>query len=201
MIGNGNVSQNQFYTLQVAGTLPVLKAEAKVYARIPSAVTADDDLIDSLLAAVTRWGEIYTSRSFRTQTWTLLQDSFEDRIQLRRSVLNKITSVKYLQDDSLSTVDGSTYYLKSGQHRSEILLFSGETWPTDGDVVEQALSIIFDTEAWSDTGLTDNAILRHFLHLYENRGDCDHHSPGDMRRLAKLSGATDLYDSIKIARV
>jgi len=194
------VNQNQVYTLTTPGTLPVLKAEAKLYVRVHSAVVADDALIDSMLDAVCYWGERYTGRSFRAQTWTMLQDSFGERIELRRSPLNAVTSVKHYVDGELAAVSADDYYLKKGRHWSEILLVDGSAWPTTTDTREQAIEVIFTTALWPDAKLTDNAILRHFLHMYENRGDCDHHSHSDMVRMARMSGATDLYDTIKITR-
>ena len=116
------MNQNQVYTLTTPGTLPVLKAEAKLYVRVHSAVVADDALIDSMLDAVCYWGERYTGRSFRAQTWTMLQDSFGERIELRRSPLNAVTSVKHYVDGELAAVSADDYYLKKGRHWSEILL-------------------------------------------------------------------------------
>ena len=199
---------SDFYSLKAAGPIPVTLAEAKPYLKIPSTIEADDDFITSLLESAADFAEKYTGRELRANTWTLFLDVFSDRICLRRDPIASITSVKFLDDTSPTavqrTVPASTYYLKKGVQASEILLqpdqeYLDELTPaTTLNEREQSIEIEFLTEAYRCLAQAKTGILRHFAFLYENRGDCDPENAADS---AKRSGASILYDSLRIARV
>jgi uncharacterized phiE125 gp8 family phage protein len=180
------------YELKTPGVMPVTLAEAKAHMKVTS--DEDDDLITALIEAVTQWAEAYTGRDSRENVWTLTIDEFEDRIELRRSPVASITSVKYIVSGSPVTISSSVYYLKKGHQWSEILLQEDQTWPTDLDEIEAGIEIEFKTEAPRHLGRMKAGMLQHIALLYENRGDCDADT-------AKSSGATLLYDQFRIARI
>ena len=157
--------------------------------------SAEDDVIKSIINMATTFGEKYTGRDFRANTWTLLLDCFGARIELRRDPVATITFVKHLVSDSQVTVATSVYYLKKGVQSSEILLQDGQDWPTDTDEREQAIEIEFVTEAYRCIDQIKEAMLRHIAYLYTNRGDCD------TKNAAIESGASFIYDQFRIARV
>ena len=188
------------YELITPGTSPIKLSEAKPYLRIPETVEIDDDLITLFLASATDFAEQYTGRELRDNTWTLFLDTFPVRIPLFRDPVDVITSIKYL-DDAVTpvqqTVAASVYFLKENVQASEVLLLPDQEWPTDVNEREGTVEVLFVTKAHRSLSQMKLGILRHTAFLYENRGDCDPGS-GDV---AKLSGATDLYDQIRVARV
>lgn len=183
------------YKLKTQGTSPLTLDTAKAWLKIPLSNGDEDDLLNALITAVTLWGEKYTGRDFRANTWTLLLDTFEARICLRRGPVASITFVRHLVSSSQATVDASVYYLKKDVQFSEILLSEGEDWPTDTDDREQAIEIEFVTEAAQCIEIAIDAMKRQLAWLYANRGDCT------ADQAAKESGATAMYDLVSIPRL
>ena len=187
------------YTRTAAGTAVFAYAEMKVYLKIPAGVTTDDTLITALIDVATEWGEAYSSRSFRAQTFELLRDDFEHPLELRRSPVASITKVEHLVDESLVEVSSDDYYLKKGRWWSQIWLDSEASWPTNTDEIQHGIKVTFATGAWADTNTFKAAVKMHVAYMYENRGDNDERAePGSA---ARLSGATALYDTFRIPRV
>jgi len=184
---------SDLYTRTNAGTSPVLLADVKSYLKQTS--TADDGLIQVFIDSATEYGETYTGRAFRKQTWTLLIDAFANRIALNRNPIDAITTVKYLVSDVLTTIVDTVYYLKKNVQCGEILLKEDQDWPTDLDEIEHGIEIIFTTVAYQDINRIKDALYRHVAYLYTNRGDCDVESAG------KASGADAIYDLFRIPRV
>ena len=189
---------SELYTQTAAGTVVPAYAEMKVYLKIPAAVTTDDTLITSMLDAATVWGESYTGRSFRAQTFELLRDDFVNPIELRKSVVASITKVEHLVDESLVEVSSDDYYLKKGQWWSEIRLVDGSAWPTNTDTVEHGIKVTFATGAWGNANTFTVAVKQHVAYLYENRGDNDERA--ESASAARLSGATAIYNTFRIPR-
>lgn len=193
---------SDLYVLKTAGTVPVLLDHMKAYMKVTA--SADDDLITSMLSSATTWGENYTGREFRANTWTLFTDEFADRMGLMRAPVASITSVKYLVSDVLTAIADTVYYLKKNLQFAEVLLKEDQAWPTDTDAREHAIEIEFVTETYRDVDAIKTAIMRHVAYWYSNRGDCAASSGsagcscGDA---AKGSGVTAIYDQFRIDRV
>lgn len=181
------------YELSVPGTLPITKESAKSYLKLET--DADNATIQDMVATVVQFAERYTGRDMRPKTWKLWLDCFEDRILLRKSQVNSITSVKYMVDDSLVTIATSVWYLKKGYQFSEILLKASQVWPTDIDEVESGIEIIFVTQEPRNIETYKTGMFEHLAYLYQNRGDCD------VESAAKKSGATEKYDQGRIPRI
>ena len=181
------------YVLKTAGASPVLLADMKSYMKVTS--SADDALIQAMIDAATEWGEKYTGREFTANTWQLLLDSFAARIELRRSPVDTIDSITHLVSGSPVTIATSVYYLKKGNFCSEVLLQEDQSWPTNTDEREQAITIEFTTEKYRCGDMIDLSIKRHVAFWYQNRGDCS-----DCDGAASGSGVTAIYDLFKIPR-
>jgi uncharacterized phiE125 gp8 family phage protein len=184
---------NYRYELSSNGTLPITLESAKKYLKIEN--SADNEVIQDMIAAVVQFAERYTGRDMRAKTWKLVTDCFEDRILLRKSEVATVTSVKYLVDDSLSTIADTVYYLKKGHQFSEVVLRSDQVWPTDLDAIESGIEIIFVTQTPRYIEETKVGTFEHLAFLYANRGDCDVNSA------ALKSGATEKYDQGRIPRI
>ena len=188
---------SELYTRTAPGVVPV-KIEGpdglKVYLKIDT--DADDDLLHQLAETVTEYAEQYTGRELRANTWTLQLDTFPTRICLRRDPIASITSITYLDDaDASQTVTNTVYTLKKGVQRSEIILLPDQEWPSLVTDQEQHITVTFLTEAdWRlEQALVGSKQMA--AYLYENRGDCS------VESAAKASGATLLWDLLRIAKV
>lgn len=188
----------QFYELTTAGNFPVGLQDMKSYLKIDHSV--DDEFITELIAAAVTYGEKYTGRDFRANTWTVTFDEFETRLCLRKAKVGTVTSIQYDVAGTPVTVASSVYYLKSNQQNSEVLLKADQQWPSDGD---------FDTDGLEGTVVLTFAtvppvhgieqlkvaVKSHVAAMYQSRGDCDLNSPTLSKR------AQFLYDQMRIARV
>jgi len=192
---------SNIYQLVTPGVSPVDLNDMKSYLKLSSA--ADDDLINSMLSAATIWGENYTRREFRANSWLLLMDFFQERILIRRAPVDFIGSIQHLVSGSLVTINPSIYYLKFNHQNSEILLTENSDWPKDTDNREQAIEVSFTTKAYNGIDSIKTAITRHVAFWYSNRGDCFAGGSGgcDCDHAAKGSGVTSIYDQFRIDRV
>lgn len=184
---------SEFYKFISTEPSPLLLDDAKAYMKVSS--TDDDDLIKSMINAVTDYAEHYTGRTFRVQTWQLLLDAFADDIPICKNVMS-ITHIKYLVSTIQQTIAAATYYLKQEQQGARILLAEDQEWPGDLDDIQQGIEIEFKTSVYGRNPYeVINGMKRHLLYLYENRGDCD------AEDAAKKSGADKIYDMYRIVRV
>lgn len=187
--------QTEFYDFVSSVGSPVTLDDAKNYMK---ADDNDDDLIQSMIDAATSWGESFTGRDFRAITYDLKLDLFTDRILIKRDPVKTITSVKHLVLGSEVTVDSAIYYLKKNTQNSEILLISGESWPTDTDDREQAITVRFATEGYKRQEEIKNAIKMHVSEWYRNRSGCE---GDDCESSAHTSGITSIYGQFRITRI
>lgn len=136
----------------------------------------EDALIERLIEAATDYAEDYTKRCFINRTITTYRDCFDGDIELRRSPLSSVTSVKYLLSGVLTAVSTDIYYNTLESDYSVIALEDGESWPSGGDIKKQAVEIIFVAGYGTDERFIPEdiktAIMHHIAALYENRGDC-----------------------------
>jgi uncharacterized phiE125 gp8 family phage protein len=181
------------YTYEVI-TLPaglaVPLATFKLHAKTTASVS--DALLTLYLQAAINYGEGITRRDFVNRTYKTFRDAFPGThgydssypyntgnvgFELRRSRLQSVTSVKYLVDAVLATVDSSVYYNTSENDYSKVLTLDGQSWPTGADVRLQAIEIEFVAGYGADdTSVSDDiqdAIMQHATALLENKGDCD----------------------------
>jgi len=124
-----------------------------------------------------------------------------ERIELKRDPVDTVDSVTHIVSGSPVVVPGTDYYLKKNTQSSEVLLVDGKDWPTDTDMREQAIEVLFTTKAYRNINQIKDAILRHVSNLYTNRGDCDGCGGTDLAGSAEKSGATAIYDQFRISRV
>lgn len=183
------------YTLLVKAVSPVSLPDMKTFLKV--FVAADDTVIQGILDTATDWGESYTGRDFRANSWELLLDEFTDPIILNRNPVDSITSVEHLVSAAYVAVTATDYYLKKLVQSSEILLVVGKSWPTNTDDREQAIKVEFLTEfglVYQDRAI--DAIKRHVSFMYSNRSDCP-----DITEAAFEAGSAPIYDQFRIARI
>lgn len=85
-----------------ASSYPVDLAEVKLFLRVTQ--SAEDSLIEMMLASATEHCENLLQRSLIDQTWTRTLDAFEDSIALIYPPIQSIVSVAYLDVDGVAQV-------------------------------------------------------------------------------------------------
>ena len=172
-------------------TLIVPLDDMKLYLRIESSETTEDDLITGLILSAQKTIEKYTRRELLNKTFTMyldffpyacrLNNRFEEAIdnytiEVKRSKLDTINHIKYYSNDILETLDSALYDFTQDNDYSRIhLIDSSSTWP-DIDNRKQAIEIEF-VAGYGDSSddVPDDlitAIQRLVAYMYENRGDC-----------------------------
>lgn len=186
------------YLLETGPTvLAVPLVDVKAWLKVSGAV--QDAEITALIESATLTGERITKRDFINKTYKTFRDIFSDspssygnfaplipvgnrpsnlsEIELRKSKLQTVNSVKYLVNDILTTVDTSVYYATEEFDFSALALVDGQSWPTDIDNRRQAVVIEFVAgygAANTDVpGDIKTAIKKHVASAFVNRGDCD----------------------------
>ena len=97
--------------VDTAATTPIFTtAEAKDFLKVDT--TADDTIIDNLVAAATESCQIYTNQYFINTVVTQYSDNWKEFYSLYKSPVSSITHIKYYdKDDSLQTLASSNYIL------------------------------------------------------------------------------------------
>lgn len=126
---------------------PISNVEAKNYLRLDADLTQDDSLIDTLISAARLYAEAYCGRSFITQQWRLVLDTFPSpqtlgvpwgkpwsippqAIQLERGPVISVDSVKYLDmGGTLQTMPASQYTADLSSPQPRITPVFGSIWP------------------------------------------------------------------------
>jgi uncharacterized phiE125 gp8 family phage protein len=168
------------YILVTPATTPAIELS---YIKTISKIDDDsyDSLLISLIAVVTEYGEKITGRDFINKTYKGFLDCFpacpSRSIQINKSKLQSISSIEYLKDNVLTTLDPSKYYFtQSSNSYSTINLIDGELWPTDSDRRKQAIIITFIAGYGDDScdipATLQRAMASHAELLRANSGDC-----------------------------
>lgn len=157
---------------------PVSLEEVKINSRI------DDDSCDaqllSLIDVATEFGEKITGRDFINKTYKSFLNCFPAdscrSIEIRRTKLQSIVSIKYYLNGILTTFDASKYYITENTDFSRIHLKEGEFWAT-ADRRLQSVVITFiagyGEDACDVPATIKRAILSHVELLKSESGDCD----------------------------
>lgn len=178
--------QPKTYTLVTdSATEPLTLAEVKTHLRIDG--TDYDAILEPLIKTVRQLAEKITGRDFINKTWKTYIDCFPsyalapyysnfcDSIEIKKSKLSSITSIKYYIDDVLTTLSSSIYYITDVDTYSSIYLDSDSSYPAT-DTRKQAVEIIFVSGYGADATFVPEALkqamLSHITFLYENAGDC-----------------------------
>lgn len=187
------------------GDSPVTLDDLKTHLKIPTTFTTLDAYFTKLLKACTLYGEKYTAREFRANTWKYLADEFPyQAFVLRRSPVASVTSITYLQSDNVTvgTVTASDYYLINKQQHAEIWRDDDTDWPVDVSTRKQSVIVEFVTELYAKASDTiEQAIKEHATMMYYNRGECEDCSASAVKEGAKRYGIDKYYDQFRVSRV
>lgn len=156
---------------------PVTLDEAKAHLRVES--TAEDALIQALIAAAREYAESVTGRQLVTATWDLKLDAFPAdgaAIELPKAPLRSITSVTYVDTAGATQTWASGKYVVDAPSGPEALPGRlapayGESYPATRDTLN-AVTIRFEAGYGTAADVPQaikQAMLLHIGHLYENR--------------------------------
>ena len=154
---------------------PITLAEVKTYLRIDT--TDYDNILTPLIQTVRQLAEKITGRDFINKTWKTYLDRFPtcEGIEIKKSKLQSITSIKYYTDSVLTLLASSVYYNTEDASYSSIYLVDGQSYPTT-DCRKQAVEIIFvsgyGATASDVPQALRQAMITHVAYLFENTGDC-----------------------------
>ena len=153
----------------------------KEHLKIPTSNTDSDAYITKLIKVAALLVEKYTKRELITKTFKTYRDGLYSNcyIQLRRSKVQSIESIKYYKDGSLITIDSSTYsFTDTNSKWANIYLvdMNNSYWPSDVDDRPQAVQIEFKAGYGDDESTIPDdikqAIKMIIACLFANRGDC-----------------------------
>ena len=148
---------------------PVTLEEAKLHCRVDD--DADDTLVEGLIAAATDYVENYTGRAIVSQTWELVLDDFSDAMMFPKGPVTAITSVKYIDADSVEqTVTSTNYTLDAASDPQWVVKASDYTWPAVSDGVNNVI-VRFVCGYATVPASIKQAILLLIGQWYDNRAD------------------------------
>lgn len=195
------------YILQSGSTTtPITLIQAKEHLRLDSTDSSQDTYLETLINACTKIGEEYTRREFLTKSFILYLDTINSReIQIYRSKLVSISSVKYYYNSVLTTINSSNYYVLNSNDYSS-LCFNSTFADLQIDDRKQAVQIAFTagygvnyTFIPSDIKL---ALLCHLAKVYENRGDTEFNISQTGIMLESMPEVTrNIYSYLKIRQI
>ncbi len=160
---------------------PVSVTEVKLWLKVDSTETADDDVVSALITTARTRIEERHARSFIKNTFDAYLDETpcEEEIRLPRAPLVSVTSVKGFTLDELTDTGGtamsaSGYYVDTASEPGRIVLTGSGAWPT-GTRPANALIVRFVAgESSGSSGVQERAkteIKQLVAKLYEHRGD------------------------------
>jgi uncharacterized phiE125 gp8 family phage protein len=174
------IAARNYELIIAAESTPITLDEIKDHIRETFGIDDYDNQLMSLINVVAEYGEKLTGRDFINKTYKGYLDCFPNcawqSIEIRKSKLQSISSIKYLVDNVETTLDSAKYYFTQNNNFSSIYLVDGESWPDNEDKRKQAVIIEFvagygDDSCDIPTSLKQ-AMLSHLTTLFKNAGDC-----------------------------
>lgn len=169
---------NSEYILKTDNTaLSVTTDEVNNHLKTSIADITANTYISLLIKAVEKFGEDFTKREFLTKTFTNYRSAWASEYEIRKSKLQSIVSVNYLDSDgNTQTVNSSNYLTTQSNGFSYLKFISTYSFPTLYAESKQPV-IIELTAGYGATNTSipkdiKEAILAHLARLYGNRGDC-----------------------------
>lgn len=193
---------------------PVSLADAKLFCKLDSDLTADDTLLDMLIGAARTYAEAFTGRSFISQGWRLVLDSFpgyglngvawgrtyglpRQAVLLERSPVTAVTSITYLaMDGTTQTMPSTDYVLDASGPVPRITPVFGKIWPIPmpqiGSVQVNYTAGYGPTPSDVPAGIRDWILMR-VKTRYDMRGEVVVTNRGQIQPLPWIDGLLDPF--------
>lgn len=196
------------------GVEPVSLAMAKNHLRVDSDLSQDDELIQMLIGAARRYAEAYTGRSFISQGWRLVMDSFPgvgqtgvewgrpyslpgNAVLLERGPVLSIASITYTDmAGATQTMPSTDYAFDVSGPLPRITPIFGKVWPIP---LPQIGAVAVNYTAGYGTAPSDVPEgIRHWMlirltTLYRNREEVAILGRGKVELLPYVDGLLDPY--------
>lgn len=147
-------------SLHTAATAAVLTtAEAKLHLRVDPDITADDALINTLVASATQQAEHLMGRAILPQKWRLSLDDWPrcQVLKLARPIVTAVDTVKYVDTaGALQTLAPGAYFLTGGDLGAELVPAYGTSWPASR-CQPGAVEVVFSC-GWADPAAVPDLI-------------------------------------------
>ena len=158
--------------VDTAATTPIFTtAEAKDFLKVDT--TADDTIIDNLVAAATESCQIYTNQYFINTIVTQYSDNWKEFYSLYKSPVSSITHIKYYDtNDSLQTLAASNYILDDTYEPARIGIAVDGELPNVADrinAVQVKYTVGYGTASTDVPEGIRTAIILTVVNWYENR--------------------------------
>ena len=157
-------------------TEPVTLPEMRLWLKRPDNITADNDLITSLIKFARVYVERYSKRALFTQTWELISCYSPSKIDFPLGQLQSVESVIIVAEDGTEATQVATLYSTTlDSDDGKLWLVSGQTWATTERDYDSF--IVQFKCGWDDiTKIPENyktAIKQIVTGLYDDRGWTD----------------------------
>lgn len=196
------------------GLEPVTLADMRNYLRLDSDITQDDTLVSLLIATARRYAESWCTRSFITQQWRLVLDSFPGPAQtgvpwgrpygipahailLERAPVQSVDSITYTAMDGTETVMPATdWVVDLSGPLARVTPRFGKIWPVPLPQIG-AVKVAY-TAGYGATPDTVPEGIRQWIMLrvatiYENREEVAVLQRGSLAPLPYVDGLLDPY--------
>lgn len=149
----------------------VTTAEFKTHVHEDLNDSTNNTYIDSLIVAATDWAEIFTARSFVTQTWTwYLKKIDTTSLYLPRPQIQSITSISYV-DTAGSTQTWSSSEYDWSNYSGELKPAPAYSWPPYREQID-AITLVYIAGYGNSTTVPEPiklAVKMLASHWYEHR--------------------------------
>ena len=170
-------NETNFYNYKITQApinKPITLQEAKDHLRVDG---NDFDLqISQLIDTATSFCELHTGRTLINTTYKAFLDYLpycKTEIFINRSILQSIISFQYYNNNVLTEIDNSLYYITESNEYSSIIFNSNSLI---ADNRKQAIVISFIAGYGADSSFVPSqlksGLLSHVASLFENSGDC-----------------------------
>ena len=191
------ISPTNYILVSDSATEPLTLQEVKDFLRITS--QDFDDILTPLIKTVRQFAEKIIGRDIINKTWKTYLDNYsltnfyykdyyldniypwqicsDVGIEILKSKLQSISSIKYLKNNSLVTFSDTNYYITDDSDYSSIYLHENSSFPSDIDNRKQAVVIEFvsgyGASADDVPQALKEAMLYHIAALFDSAGDCN----------------------------
>ena len=196
---------------------PVTVFDVKAHSRIID--SSEDTLLQLLIGTARRYAEAYTERSFITQSWKLILDSFPGpslmgspygvpysmpghAVQLERGPIVSVDSIQYMaMDGTTQTMPSTSYVAELSGSPGRITPVFGQIWPIN---MPQIGSVqVSYTAGYGTTAASVPEGIRHWMlvriaTIYENREEVAILGRGKLQLLPYVDSLLDPYRVVAV---
>jgi uncharacterized phiE125 gp8 family phage protein len=150
---------------------PIEFEEVKTHLRIDG--TDEDDYIQALIIAATKYCENFQRRAYVTQTWELWIDEWPEYFSIPLPPLVSVTSIDYYNtSDVKATVSSADYFVDTKSEPGRIVLNYSKSWPSTTLRPTNGICVTYICGYGYSDNVPQNikqAILLLIGHWFENR--------------------------------